>query len=152
MRRFQFQFEKLLWHRTLQEELAEQSLSRSLNQMRQISEAIAQVQGQAAAGADRLRAELCGPMNGERLALHWQYQAGLRARAAALRERRAAAAARVEDDRATLYERRLRREVVTQLKRKAEDRYRVELERDAQKFLDDVAGGRHLRQQRDGSP
>jgi flagellar export protein FliJ len=151
MRRFEFRFEKLLWHRSLQEELAEQTLSRSLNEERQVAEAIVQVRTQAAMGAARLRDELSGPIGGERLALLWSYQAGLGAREIALRARRSLVAARVAEDRTTLRERRRRREVVTQLKRKAEDRYRLEAEREAQKILDDVAGGRYLRQQRDGS-
>ncbi len=150
MRRFQFRVEKLLWHRSLQEELAEQALSRSLHEAREVEEAVARVKTQAAAVADRLRSLLAGVATGGDLALHWNHQSGLHSRELALEARRAAAALRVDEDRATLRDRRRRREVVAQLKTEAAARYRAEAEREAQKILDDVAGGRHIQTAQDG--
>ncbi|HTX52938.1 MAG TPA: flagellar export protein FliJ [Candidatus Baltobacteraceae bacterium] len=151
MRRFQFRFDKLLWHRTVQEELAEQQLARSLGEERQVLAAIADVQASAAVGADALRRELAAPVNGDLFALYRGYASALRAREAALRDRRSALAARVTEERRALRERRREREVVTQLKQQAQARYRREAEREAQKILDEIASGRHHTRTTDGS-
>ena len=151
MRRFRFRFEKLLWHRALQQVLAEQSLSRSLHEEQQVLHAIAHVQSQAAAEAGQLRCVLSGSLTGGDLTLHLVYQASLRSREAALQGRRAVVATHVERNREAVRERRRAHEVVAQLKRQAEIRYRYEAEREAQRHMDDVAGGRHLRNSTDGS-
>ncbi len=151
MRRFQFRFDKLLWHRGVQEELAEQQLARTLHDERQVLAAIAQTRASAANGAAALRTELGSPIDGELLALHRRYASALRVREAQLRDRRRVLAERLEEDRRALRERRRAREVVTQLKRRAQERYRLEAEREAQKAIDEVASVRHLRRETDGS-
>jgi flagellar export protein FliJ len=151
MQRFRFRFEKLLWHRGLQQELAEQSLSRSLHEEQQVLHAIAGVRTQAAAEAGQLRTLLNGAMKGGDLTLHLLYQASLRSRETALQGHRAVVATRVKQNRDAVRERRRAHEAVAQLKRQAEIRYRYEADREAQKHMDDVAGGRHLRHSTDGS-
>lgn len=146
MKRFRFPLERLLWHRRLQEDLAEQALAGASMEERAMTEGLAQVRGQEIRESTSLRAALANCLSGADVVLHAGFAAALQARAATLRARRTAAAARRRECSDALRERRRAREAVAQLRERAWGRYREAAAREAQLALDELAGERHERQ------
>ncbi len=145
MRRFQFRLERLLWHRRLQEELAEKGLAAALQAEREVSSALAGVREQAAAQAVRLREMLHQPTAGPEVGLHARFAAALEARRDHLARRQQEAMALSGERRSHLLEQRRAREVVLKLRERALARYRQEAGREDQRVLDETGSVRHSR-------
>ncbi|MFB3816383.1 MAG: flagellar export protein FliJ [Candidatus Methylomirabilales bacterium] len=145
MKRFRFPLEKLLQHRRLQEERAEQALAQALRDERAAVAAHAGVRRAAADAAAAFRVRLRTPVDGAELAAHVRYAAGLAGRAGALARRAAAASEDARARRAGLLERRRSREVVARLRDQAAARFRSAQERLEQGELDEIAAGRFAR-------
>ena len=143
MRRFQFRLERLLWHRHLLEELAEQALATALQAEREVADDLAQARDQAAAEAVRLREVLTRSTLGPELILHARFTASLRARQDRLLQRQQEAMTVSDERRVALLERRRAREVVLKLRERALSRYRQEAAREDQRVLDETASVRH---------
>lgn len=143
MRRFTFPLQRLLWHRGLQESLAQQGLGRALQRERAVQEALAQVDAQAREGAARLAASIRRPVSGGEVALHAGFATALAARRDRLSRQAAEAAVEVAERRALLRERWRGREAVAQLRRQALAHHRASVEREEQITLDEVAAVRH---------
>jgi flagellar export protein FliJ len=145
VKRFGFSLERVLWHRRLREEAAEQALAGAFQRERAVSQGLTQVRDQAAQETLALERRLGDQMTGVEFLLHAPFAAALREREAALRARCVEAATETRERRDLLLERRREREVVSQLRQRAWERYRQGAEREAQLAIDEVAGGRHSR-------
>ena len=143
MRRFQFRLERLLWHRHLLEELAEQALATALQAEREVADDLARARDQAAAEAIRLREVLTRSTPGLEVILHARFAASLRARQDRLVQRQREAMTVSGERRVALLERRRAREVVLKLRERALSRYRQEAAREDQRVLDETACVRH---------
>jgi flagellar FliJ protein len=145
MKRFAFRLERVLRQRALQEELAEQALGGALRAERRAVEACDAVRVEIARASEEMASRLAGSVCGSDLLLHARYAAGLRGRESARRRDRAEAQARSRERRDALLERRRAREVVSQLRGRAWERYREAEAHETQAVLDDVAGQQHAR-------
>jgi flagellar export protein FliJ len=144
MRRFHFPLATLLWHRTTQEEVAEQVLARALQRERETEQALRRITAQAGEEAKRLGEALRGSLDGAGLDLSARFQLALGLRTGVLQQRLDETRERVRSDRATVRDRRRAREVVSQLRARAWSRYRAADEHEVQVGLDEMASGRHL--------
>jgi len=145
MKRFRFSLERVLRHRGVQEDLAEQALAQALAQERMVEAELARVSQQMTEEAVALRNDLADCLGGADVALHVRFATALHGRAMDLRVRRAAAAARLQECRQILRERRRAREAVAQLKHAAWRQHCEAALREVQIAIDEVAGGRHER-------
>jgi len=149
MKRFRFALERVLRQRALQEEVAEQALAAALRHEHSTQEACDKVQDQIRLESVRLANRLSAPMEGRDWLLHARFAAGLRSREAQLRRDRSEASARSRERRTDLMERRRAREVVSQLRRGAWERYREAATHEEQVTLDELAGQRHAQRGRE---
>lgn len=144
MKRFRFPLATLLWHREIQEDVAEQALAGALQRERETDQALRRVHTQAVQEAGRLGQALRGPLSGADLDLSARFQSALRLRAAMLQRQLDETAERVRLERDAVRDRRRAREVVSQLRARTWSRYREAAERESQLGLDEIASGRHL--------
>lgn len=144
MKRFRFPLATLLWHREIQEDVAEQALAGALQRERETDQALRRVQTQAVQEAGRLGEALRRPLSGAVLDLSARFQSALRLRAGMLQRRLNETAERVRLERDAVRDRRRAREVVSQLRARTWSRYREAVERELQLGLDEIASGRHL--------
>jgi len=144
MKRFRFPLATLLWHREIQEDVAEQALAGALQRERETDQALRRVQTQAVQEAGRLGEALRRPLSGAALDLSARFQSALRLRAGMLQRRLNETAERVRLERDAVRDRRRAREVVSQLRARTWSRYREAAERELQLGLDEIASGRHL--------
>ena len=144
MKRFRFPLATLLWHREIQEDVAEQALAGALQRERETDQALRQVKTQAVQEAGRPGQALRGPLSGADLDLSARFQSALRLRAGMLQRRLDETAERVRVERDAVRDRRRAREVVSQLRARTWSRYREAAERESQLGLDEIASGRHL--------
>ena len=144
MRQFRFRLERLLWHRHILEEQAEQALAVALHWEQELADALAEVRARQETEAVGVRQSLTEPTAGQDMSLHVQYLAALNARQRFLAEHLRLAQVTSAERRATLLDRRRDREVVTQLRTRALRRYRLDTEREAQREFDEIGGIRHV--------
>jgi flagellar export protein FliJ len=143
MQRFRFPLERLLWHRHLLEELAQQALAVTLETERRLASDLDRLRALARSGIGELHAALLHPTAGADLLLRIRFLAALEHQRGVLTARRRDTLCTLSQQRAALIERRRDREVIEQLRQRALTRHRRACEREERLALDEAASLRH---------
>jgi len=144
MRRFRFPLDRLLWHRHLQEELAQQALAVMLEEKRQVAGELERLRALAFSGTGELHSALAQTTSGADLLLRIGFLARLERRRAILSTRQRETMRALGQRRTALIERRRAREVVEQLRHRALTEHRRASEREERLAFDEAAGLRHV--------